>query len=1224
MPFSETERENAPQFPHAHDSSSHKTAETSLAFSAELPHLQKLLSRQDAGAAGNPLPQFDFSLRRHACPWGTPTERANPGAESAQEKKTATAQKQDILPQLTLLDTGPRPASNQKTSEAAGTKAASDSKTVNTEKKEETSRPAVAKAAEPVPTACGGSWKQEGSQWNYYDRLGQKAQRYEGKVSGVTAGAEGNARIKLSDGRTITEKKDGSTLEFDKSNQLKSINYSDGTSRKFSWDGSELVGMSSKTGNWTRGRDAEGKLKNEWIPEGQSAGWQGEVKLDGSSAELAVGPTIYRTDLSVEKVNADGSREITQPNKDVVKVSKEGTISEVSLADGSNRKFTWQENPAARGADDKYILTGLQVHNNGKYYYHSRQENGKWTCQTWENGRWSDAQPEGLSFKMDNKTGDYTYTDSADGVSHVRRPGGLETAITADGARLEYKDGKLARVSREGVDREFDWQNDKLTAIRDGGQGKIWKPAAGGWESNTGEKRQGTAIISAAGEIEFKSGDKSTIVKMNGAEYSRIVNEKEGSQVDRRDGEVQVKAGDGSARVFITAADGREVVRESVTRNGKTESWTRAEKTAGGNYIWVMSEDPSRKQERVSVTQQDGKLSIEYADGRKYQADTAGNERMENQKEGWYTKYRDGHPVENKYPDGTIRKFSFDGPSDSPKSVEIVPADGSAHTTYTRVSEGVYSYKSGESTKQWNVDFTVSRDGNYKYVDKDDKGKTTSRRLDGHTIVEDPTDGSRIEKQGNEITRVVRGGKEVELIRDGNKAPLELRDFSSNTAYRKNESGQWLAAAIDPARPFNRLDDLSREGALSIDESGKVSFIADDGRQVSQKPGEKGELLTSKEKTLEECLKNDSLTDVQKDRLRRNVLEFCSRSDLPAKDKAIFQDSLVKIARRSDISEKEKADTYAQLGRLLESKSDRVFNSSQRAQLAQQLVWHIGNPQDNCQGANPNCQVTTIRGRLLYEKPAQFARMMTDVITTGNFVTRDGSTIKVPASSLKVGKGSEESTFPPEDGSRSWLGKISDVACCNIHWQRQSQTPRGESVPAGQLVYREDPPGARKDTGARIHREPGDGYMYPQTDVAGKLLSYPNLYSNDIADVYRQIAGPTNNVILGARRNELKAGQGVGLVNEEELHAVLANEKGVHIAQIWTGTDWVWDEPNRKHGVKPGSDSGHDEHVVLVKDYDPVTRTVAVDNSWSSMYDRVAGDRRITLHELYLAMSKQK
>ena len=1083
-----------------------------------------------------------------------------------------------------------------------------------------TSTPAAPAAVE----SASGSWKKDGEKWNLYDKSGQKVDKYDGKVIDASRDAEGNVQLKLEGGRSVTEKKDGSTLDYDEKNHLRSVTYKDGSFRKFTWEGNQLVGMTSKQGEWERARDSEGKLKeNSWKKKNDGSAWTGEMRVDEKKGELTVGNTTYKSDATVEKTNADGTREITHPNKDVVKVGKNGQVSEIDYADGSKRKFSWGENKNAKGEDDKYYLNGVEVFRDGTHYWHSLQENGKWMVQTEQNGGWTKAKDEELSFDFNNKTGEYTWTNSGDGVKHISQAGGIQKEITRDGFNLEYKDGALVRASKGELSREFEWNDKKLVAIRDGVQGKTWTPAeGGGWKSDKGDKQSGTPSVTSGAEIAFKDGNKTDVIKMDGQQYKRIVNETEKSTVDISSAKVQVTAADGSTRQFKTGPDGKEVVQESVTRNNKTESWTRGERLPNGNYTWTNDQNPAKKEERSSVTQEDGKLKVEYPDGKKYQANTDGSERLENQKDEWYVNYTNGQPQEAKFADGTVRKYKFDAPGTSPKSIEVTNKDGSV-VNITRESEGVYNYKSKSSEMKWNVKFDVTRDGTYKFVDNDEKGKVTTRFIDGKKIVDDPSNKTVVETFKDETIKVTKDGKTTELVRDGKNAVNEVRDYASNTSYKKNASGEWVPSAIDSAKPFKKLDDIVRKGDAGLDENGNISFSDKDGTQVRQAAGEKGSIVSSKEKTIEAAMKNTTMSDADKETLRKNILEYSAREDVPAKVKSAFQEGLAKFAERKDISDQEKAKTYKELNRLLESKSDKVFDAKDRGMLAAQLAWHVGNPESNAQGENPNCQVTSIRSLLLYESPSDFARMMTDVITTGQFVSADKTVIKPPASSFAVGKNSEESKFPPDDGSRTWMGKLSDVTIANIHWQRQTKAPDGKLVNKGELVYRQDPAGSRKDSGARLYHEPGDGYIYAQKSSDGKTIEQPTLYANDIAATFKQIATyAKESPILAVKRQDIHSGPNVGLAqSEEELHNMLSKDRGPHIAQMWTGTDWCWREPARKYNFKP-KDETDGEHVLIVKDYDPVTRTVSVDNSWSSKYDRVAPERRISLHELYKSMAK--
>lgn len=1072
-------------------------------------------------------------------------------------------------------------------------------------------------------SADGATWKKEGATWSRFDKGGQKQDKYDGKIADLSRDEENNLVIKIKDGRSFKEKSDGSVLEYDAKNHLKSISYQDGSSRQFEWEGEQLLSMTSSKGSYTRGRDRDGKLINEWKLKNEGQPWSGEVTLNEKRGDLTVANHTYHSDLTVEVKSADGSRTISHANKDIVKIGKDGLVSEINYADGSTRKFTWTQNPNANGLDDQHILSSVQVHRDGKIYLHSRVEGDKWQARTLENNRWSEAKAETISFSFDQKNSTYSHFDSADGITHILEPGGTVKQIGADGTRLEYKDGKLSKAVNGDIVREFDWKDNKLHLVRDSAQGKTWSQDGNLWKSDKGDVRSGEGFITPAGEIGFRNGDKSSIIKMDGSEVTRIKNEKEKSQIDISANEVQVTAGDGSVRKFKTEDGGNEVIHESTTRDGKVVSWTRGERLSNGNYTWTNDQDSRKNEERVSATHDGGSLTVKYSDGKIAKAFTNGTEKVENSKDGWSMEFRNGRPAEYKFVNGTVRKFTFDGPGDSPKTLEVKFPDGSS-VKYERVADGEYKYPSDGKDKILKASITVDRDGVYRYEEKEGNKKIITRKIEGVSIIEDPVEKSRIEKHGEQVTKVMRDGKTVELIRDSDKSILELRDSASNISYKKDSTGVFVASPIDAAKPFNKLDQLSRFGNPIIEESGTVNFISDEGTQIRQRPGEKGELISAKENTLKAVLQNDVLPDLEKQRIEKNINDFIKRADLEPQLKALFLEHLEKAAStRADISNTEKTEIYKHLNRLLESQSDKVFNAKEKALLSTQLIWHIANPTSNQQGQNPTCQVTTIRGKMLYEQPAHFARMMTDVITTGEFKSADKSNIKIPSSSMRIAKDSEESKFPPEDGARTWLGKLSDVTCANIHWQRQTKTPDGlYSVAQGKIVYRHDLSETSKDGSARVCIESGDGKLYPQNGKDGKLLKQPYLFAADIANVYSQICGSSDTVIIGANRPEITSGPGVGVCSgEEQLHGQL-QKGGIKIAQIWTGAEWVWKEPVKKYGIKTAED-GDGEHVVLVTGYDPKTRTVSIDNSWSSKYDRLAGDRRITLKELYKAMSKQ-
>lgn len=372
--------------------------------------------------------------------------------------------------------------------------------------------------------------------------------------------------------------------------------------------------------------------------------------------------------------------------------------------------------------------------------------------------------------------------------------------------------------------------------------------------------------------------------------------------------------------------------------------------------------------------------------------------------------------------------------------------------------------------------------------------------------------------------------------------------------------------------------------------------------------GEKIEFQRSTEEIDTAVFSNQSLTEPLKQRLREKLIQTSESSELTSDYKREFVNGLYGFAKRSDISNDEKAKTFQNIIEIMEADKGQPFSQIDREKLATQLLWHLSNVEKNCQGGNQTCNMTVIRGIMLYESPSKFSGFIRDLVQTGKFVTKDQSEISLPLESTKVTAQSEESKFPPADGSRTWLGKISDVAMANVYWQRQTKQLDDTRVRKGELVYREDIGNARLFRMTNGKPEP----LQHETEQA----SNPGTSDRAIADIHQQITGESReNLVLTSNRVEVTTGPGVRTVDESQLQEILSREKGIHIARIWTGVDWV--SKNSGQGVNGG------EHVVLIKDYDPASKALAVDNSWSQDFDRLHPDSRISLHELFQAMDKQ-
>jgi len=149
--------------------------------------------------------------------------------------------------------------------------------------------------------------------------------------------------------------------------------------------------------------------------------------------------------------------------------------------------------------------------------------------------------------------------------------------------------------------------------------------------------------------------------------------------------------------------------------------------------------------------------------------------------------------------------------------------------------------------------------------------------------------------------------------------------------------------------------------------------------------------------------------------------------------------------------------------------------------------------------------------------------MIVDVATTDRFKTADGSVIEVPQKSVKPT--TPEANFPPTNGSRSWLGHISDVVMANVFWQRQSVDTYGQQVPKGSIKYVEI--GAQYN-GDRIYKYDGNNIAYELRERGQNVLARsPELTPSNLGAVLGQITGKKKIALFRIRMFILKLQMGL-------------------------------------------------------------------------------------------------
>jgi hypothetical protein len=282
------------------------------------------------------------------------------------------------------------------------------------------------------------------------------------------------------------------------------------------------------------------------------------------------------------------------------------------------------------------------------------------------------------------------------------------------------------------------------------------------------------------------------------------------------------------------------------------------------------------------------------------------------------------------------------------------------------------------------------------------------------------------------------------------------------------------------------------------------------------------------------------------------------------------------------------------------------------------------------------CNVTDIGATFLHESPSHFARFMAELGNTGQFRTKDGSTI-VP-SKEDIQEALKDQPFPPDekDPRATGVSRAFAIAAANIHWQRRDMDVNGNSVALGSLKYQQS-----GGEGVFLHQ---NGKRFYVNDTVGKKIEQPNLDDYELIDVAEQISGETwNNKVVVSKnlRDQVvslnkhsfaanKQSQVAAISSAEDLHNALLKNK-IQIVQVHTGNPPFYDESG--YGTESGAGGPKGGwHVVVKTHYEPVfdannkldinKSLVYFDNTWNpNRFDHLTKTSAIPLAMFLKSMS---
>ncbi|HEY9681113.1 MAG TPA: FHA domain-containing protein [Oculatellaceae cyanobacterium] len=501
-----------------------------------------------------------------------------------------------------------------------------------------------------------------------------------------------------------------------------------------------------------------------------------------------------------------------------------------------------------------------------------------------------------------------------------------------------------------------------------------------------------------------------------------------------------------------------------------------------------------------------------------------------------------------------------------------------------------------------------------------DNGYVKFNRPDG-TILKAP-DGTEIFNDGAGI-RTVRGadgkiqstlesnGLESHISYAADGSPREIK-YSSGEVWEKSGNKEWTIRRSDGTVQ-------KYEGDIAIEPDGSRNFKGEEG---------KPDLVQKLDGSTELRLANGRIeyagANLETERAR--LATFSDRNFSNIKQKQRF-DSLMNDfqarAKEAHLSDSQVALTYHQINRLMQAGADAPLSLAERVKLSEQIMHEAAYPHLIDQGRNPTCNVATVENRIFTREPDLAAQLITDVATTGKYVTADGTLIdltRVPGGLRPDSEAGESlgKAFTPGstddikiDGKRNWAGQIFENTAANVKWARTSEL---HSQPGDVLLYAKK---EGKDKNVLMRYSVGADGKLNATEVG----TAPKIKTPELTDIHNQITGghDENFVIVGPGSSSKPPGQALRVNTAGEFEAAMKEaQRKNNFPSIL-----LVDAKNEPFSKWIGTDGNTEAwHVINIQGFHYDARTgemmVEFTNQWGTKANHL-GDNAVPAKQLFEA-----
>lgn len=345
--------------------------------------------------------------------------------------------------------------------------------------------------------------------------------------------------------------------------------------------------------------------------------------------------------------------------------------------------------------------------------------------------------------------------------------------------------------------------------------------------------------------------------------------------------------------------------------------------------------------------------------------------------------------------------------------------------------------------------------------------------------------------------------------------------------------------------------------------------------------------------------------------IREDILQLVNKAGGDASIKG-HMEAFEKRCRERGLPEQEVSKTYQEVKRVLESAE--VAKNCSPVKLAREILRNAADPTRIDQGQHPTCNVTSYECKLYAQSPAEAARLVASVATTGQFTCADGTVITL--NSIKPDAEAGAANVP--DGSRNYASQLFQLTAINIYWNRCEYLPDLTYAGRGKIRYcKSDEKG--EDYLLDCSKQPPKVFQF-SIDINTGSDNSPRIGQPEISEIHEQIIGSKAKdlgIERGLYTRDRDGTQVVGTIEDfKSTLSRIKSENGFPVLLTVNASAKPFTNEDKGEKVSP--------HLVTITDYDEERGLVAVDNQWGSGNDFTGKPGQkplVTVDQLYIAMN---